>query len=80
MKPKPNLNPPPRPPCSQCGEDATQHVSVECKRLHLHDGHWDVSYRNGTRIETILCDNCTRTSVKMDVRVSATVEKGTVPV
>lgn len=77
MKKSANLELPARPPCSQCGEPASQVMRIELKRLHLERGEWQGSYSNSTTIETILCEVCTRTAVKVEFKVTATVEQGT---
>lgn len=73
----PNLDLPPRPPCSQCGEPASQVMSIQLKRLHLHSGQWEGAYNNSTTVETVLCESCTRAAVKVEFKVTATIEKGT---
>lgn len=70
---------PPRPRCASCGQPGTYFVSLEIKEMKLERDagvgsrpYWSTDYRNGSKLETVLCDGCQRSSVSITTSVSAT--------
>jgi hypothetical protein len=70
---------PPRPNCSTCGKPGAYFVSLEIKEMKLERDagvgsrpYWTSDYRNGTKLETILCADCQRSNVSVTTTVSAT--------
>ena len=58
---------PPRPRCASCGQPGTYFVSLEIKEMKLERDagvgsrpYWSADYRNGSKLETVLCDGCQR--------------------
>ena len=70
---------PARPNCATCGKPGAYFVSLEIKEMKLERDagvssrpYWTSDYRNGTKLETILCDGCQRSNVSVTTTVSAT--------
>lgn len=79
--PLPGQKEPPRPLCS-CGEPGVFQVHIDVQELVLDRDsgissrpYWTVKYRTGTRIETIMCQNCLRANVQLQVVATAKIEK-----
>jgi len=72
---------PARPLCT-CGSPGAFLVQIDVQELVLDRDagisarpYWSAKYRTGTRIESILCQECVRANVQVQVAVSAKLEK-----
>ena len=81
MKRSKNYVEPPRPLCA-CGSPGAFQVQIDVQELVLDRdsgisarAYWTAKYRTGTRIETIMCQSCVRSSVQIQVVATAKVEK-----
>ena len=81
MKSSKNLPEPARPLCA-CGSPGSFQVQIDVQELVLDRdagiasrAYWTAKYRTGTRIETIMCQGCVRSSVQIQVDATAKVEK-----
>ena len=74
--------PEPARPLCMCGSPGAFLVQIDVQELVLDRDagissrpYWSAKYRTGTRIESIMCQKCVRSNVKLEVSVAATVEK-----
>ena len=75
----------PRPLCL-CGEPAFFKVEINVQELELttHHDHfrggprqmWSPSFREATKIETVMCQSCQKGSVSLTMTASATIKEG----
>lgn len=72
---------PPRPLC-MCGAPGAFQVQIDVQELMLDRDagisarpYWTAKYRTGTRIEAIMCQDCVRSNVQLQVVATAKVEK-----
>jgi len=72
---------PARPLCS-CGSPGAFLVQIDVQELVLDRDagissrpYWSAKYRTGTRIESIMCKDCVRANVQLQILVTAKVEK-----
>ena len=70
---------PPRPRCSTCGQPGFYFVTLEVKEMKLERDagvttrpYWTSDYRSGSKLESVLCEDCKRASVSISAAVSAT--------
>lgn len=70
---------PPRPRCSTCGQPGAYFMVLEVKEMRLERDagvtarpYWTADYRNGSKLESVLCEECKRSSVSITAAVSAT--------
>jgi len=77
-----DLPEPARPTC-MCGSPGSFQVQIDVQELVLDRDagisarpYWTAKYRTGTRIESIMCQTCVRSNVKISVMASANIEKG----
>ena len=81
MKSKKDQPEPARPLC-MCGSPGAFQVQIEVQELMLERDagissrpYWTAKYRTGTKIESIMCQACVRSSVQIQVVATAKVEK-----
>jgi hypothetical protein len=74
--------PEPARPICMCGNPGAFHVQIEVTQLVLDRDagmasrpYWTPKYRTGSRIESIMCQSCVRSNVKLQVTASAHLEK-----
>lgn len=72
---------PPRPLC-MCGGAGSFLVTIDVQELVLDRDagissrpYWTAKYRTGTRIEGIMCSDCVKRNVQVQISASAKVEK-----
>jgi len=72
---------PARPRC-MCGSPGAFQVQIDVQELALERDagitsrpYWTAKYRSGTKIETIMCEQCVRANVQLQVVATAKVEK-----
>jgi len=73
---------PPRPLCA-CGSPGFFQVHLDVQELVLDRDagisakpYWSARYRNGTRVETIMCGKCVKTNVQIQFSAAAKIENG----
>ena len=81
MKGAKNLPEPARPLC-MCGSPGAFQVQIEVQELMLERDagiasrpYWTAKYRTGTKIESIMCQQCVRANVQLQIVATAKVEK-----
>lgn len=81
MKSKKDRPEPARPLC-MCGSPGAFQIQIDVQELVLDREagiaarpYWTAKYRTGTRIEAIMCQQCVRSNVQLQVVATAKVEK-----
>ena len=71
---------PPRPRCSTCGQPGFYFVVLEIKEMKLERDagvttrpYWTADYRSGSKLDSVLCEDCKQSSVSISTAVSATI-------
>jgi len=74
--------PEPARPLCMCGSPGAFQVQIDVQELVLDREagissrpYWTAKYRTGTRIESIMCGQCVRANVQIQVAASAKIEK-----
>jgi len=74
--------PEPSRPLCMCGSPGAFQIQIDVQELVLERDagiasrpYWTAKFRSGTKIETIMCQQCLRANVQLQVVATAKVEK-----